>query len=109
MKGHSPYIREDDTDDLDNRPSESIYARFVAGCVALPMIDANLRWSSYVRHDKFKKLKNRCSVDFIESKFEAVETVAHASLEQSLKGHPDLATFFSDSQRDAVASDLVEV
>ena len=56
-----------------------------------------------------KSEAQQVTVELIESNFEAIESVAQASVEQSLRDHPDLATFFSKSDRNTMALDLIEV
>ena len=102
MQSHNPYGNEEDKDDLEK--PKSAYGRFVAGMVALPMIEADLRYASYVRKDKFRELKAVCSSSLLESRFEDIGMRAFNKL---FENYPDLNNYFSESDVDTIAVELV--
>lgn len=109
MQTHCPYSQDEDYDDLDQATNDSVYARFVAGCVALPMIEANLRLASYVRHGKFEELRGRFSESFVKSHFSMIEEKAKNAFEEVLDQNPSLDAYFSSSDHDSMGLELFEM
>ncbi len=109
MQTHCPYSQEEDNDDLDLATADSIYARFVAGCVALPMIEANLRQVSYVRRGKFEELRARCSEEFFKSNFRMIEAKSKNAFEEVLDQNPSIDAYFSLSDRESMGLELIEM
>ena len=107
MKGHNPYSLEDEQDDLVSSTNDSAHAKFVAGMVALPIIEASLRRECHVRDNiVFKELQIVCSWHTMANDFENVSTNAMTVL---FHNFPDIHAHFSDNDAEEVLSRLFQL
>ena len=111
MQTHCPYSQEEDNDDLAQQDvGESVYAKFVAGSVALPMIEAYLRRATFIKSNAIKKLESCFSEECMKSSLlGSFENVVNDSFSHILAEYPDLEDYFSASERDQMGMNLTEM
>ena len=106
MEHQNPYSLEDEKDDLKEAPSESAHARFIAGMVALPMIEATLRRASYFNMKIFEDLRTCCSTGRIESSFDTMGLRMFGKLFQTF---PEIGDHFSQTDVQDMSFELFDM
>ena len=106
MEHQNPYSLEDEKDDLKEAPSESAHARFIAGMVALPMIEATLRRASYFKMKIFEDLRSCCSTGRIESSFDTMGLRMFGKLFQTF---PEIGDHFSQTDVQDMSFELFDM
>jgi hypothetical protein len=106
MKGHNPYSIDDEKNDLYEATNKSAHGKFIAGMVALPMIEAALHRASYVRRNVFQELKICCSVQSMEARFESIGV---HMFEQLFHDFPELADHFSQPDIEEMSLEIFEL
>lgn len=104
MKTHNPYAnQEQDIDDFAKPNNESGHGRFVAGMVAIPMIEAALREEKYVSQEIFSDLQRVYQSFKGDFGIEAFKNGFSNLFQQ----HPDLADFFGENEVNYIVIELL--
>jgi hypothetical protein len=104
MKTHNPYAHQDqDIEDFVKPTHESAHSMFVAGKIALPMVEASLRYENYLKQRVFTQLQE--FYESYQSEFNTVDTFKDG-FSALFEQHPGLEDHFG---RNEVENILVEL
>eukprot|EP00551_Chaetoceros_affinis_P008357 CAMPEP_0203670684 /NCGR_PEP_ID=MMETSP0090-20130426/6683_1 /ASSEMBLY_ACC=CAM_ASM_001088 /TAXON_ID=426623 /ORGANISM="Chaetoceros affinis, Strain CCMP159" /LENGTH=1567 /DNA_ID=CAMNT_0050535593 /DNA_START=14 /DNA_END=4717 /DNA_ORIENTATION=+ len=107
MKTHNPYAHQEQySDDFEKPAHKGAFTRFVAGMIALPMVEATFRYENYIQQRIFLKLEKIYS-GITDGNNNFVSGAFKNAINSLFKERPEMVDHFGENDMDSLHTEFL--